>query len=211
MKKIFLIMILGLAAVFTYAQKETPQDLLKRASDKMASYKTISANFTYMLNNTSANLNDSQTGKLMIKGNKYILELGRQVIMSDGQTVYTILADAEEIQVNNIEDMGDMLSPDKIFTEYYRKYNAKTAASKTVGGVACHVIDLDTGKDKDFSKAALTIAKADLSPKEFQLTDNKGTVHTFKLTDFASNKEIEDVKFSFNKDKYPGFEIIDMR
>ncbi|MDR0363729.1 MAG: outer membrane lipoprotein carrier protein LolA [Bacteroidales bacterium] len=206
-----IVVILSMISIIAFAQKETPQELLQRASDKINAYKTMSANFVYTLENTGANLTDSQTGKLTLKGDKYILELGKQIIINDGKTIYTILKDAEEIQVNNAADMDDLLSPNKILTEYYQKFKAKSVTNKTIKGIPSQVIELDAGKDKDFSSATLIIAKSDLSPKELQLIDKKGTKYIYQINNFKANNPIDDAEFTFNKNDYSGFEVIDMR
>lgn len=211
MKKVVSILILNLICVFAFAQKEDPQALLKRASDKISAYETMSADFVYTLENSGANLTDSQMGKLTIKGSKYILEIGKQAVISDGETIYTVLKDAKEVQINAAADMDELMSPSKLLTEYYQKFKAKSVENKTIKGVACQVIDLDAAKDKELASAVLTIVASDLSPKELKAIDKKGTTHTYQISNFKANHTIEDAKFTFNRGDYPGFEVIDMR
>jgi len=194
-----------------YAQKNDPQALIKQASEKAAAYQTISAEFTYSLKNSAAKLDDSQKGKITVKGEKYRLEIARQIILCDGKTINTIMPDAKEVQINDIEDMDDAITPSKIFSDYYKNFTAKSITEKTIKGIACQIIELDPINKKEFSKAVLTIAKADLVPQELQMTDKKGTIHTYTLENFKANQPIEDTFFIFNPKDYKDFDVIDMR
>ncbi|MCL2042457.1 MAG: outer membrane lipoprotein carrier protein LolA [Bacteroidales bacterium] len=211
MKRLSFIAIIIVSAAVAFAQKVDPQVLLKQASEKAAAYQTIAAGFTYSLQNTAAKLNDSQKGDITIKGDKYRLEIAQQTILSDGKTVYTIMPNAKEVQINDIEDMNDAITPNKIFTDYYKNFTAKSVTEKTVKGVVCQVIELEPVSKKDFTKAVLTVAKSDLIPQELQLTDKKGTLHTYVLENFKVDQPIDDAVFTFKQGDYPDYEVIDMR
>jgi len=115
------------------------------------------------------------------------------------------------VQINDIEDMDDAITPNKIFTDYYKNFTAKSVTEKTVKGVVCQVIELDPVSKKDFTKAVLTVAKSDLIPQELQLTDKKGTLHTYVLENFKVNQPIDDAVFTFKQGDYPDYEVIDLR
>jgi outer membrane lipoprotein-sorting protein len=198
-----------MCSFFGYAQ--TAQQLLQDVSAKAAAYQTISAGFTYSLQNTAAKLNDSQTGKLTVKGDKYRLEIARQIILCDGKTVWTLMPDTKEVQINNLSDMEDAITPNKIFSEYYKKFSAKSVSEKTIQNIAYKVIDLEPVDKKEFSNAALTVQKSGLTPYELKLTDKRGTVHTYTLNNFKANAAVNDAVFSFNAGDYKDYEIIDMR
>jgi outer membrane lipoprotein-sorting protein len=211
MKRLSFITIILVSAAVAFAQKVDPQTLLKQASEKAAGYETISANFTYSLKNVSARLDDSQKGKIMVKGNKYRLEIAQQIILCDGKNISTIMPDAKEVQINDLEDMDDAITPNKIFTDYYKNFTAKSVTEKTVKGVVCQVIELESVNKKEFTKAVLTITKSDLTPQEIQITDKKGTIHTYTLENFKANQPIDDAVFTFKSNDYKDYEVIDMR
>jgi len=211
MKQLSLFSIFMICVAIIFAQKVDPHALLKQASEKAAAYQTISADFTYSLKNTSAKLDDSQKGKITVKGDKYRLEIARQVILCNGKTIFTIMPDAKEVQINDIEDMDDVITPGKIFTDYYKNFTAKAVTEKAVNGVVCQVIELEPVNKKEFSKAVLSIVKADLVPQELQMMDKKGTVHTYTLENFKANQPLENTIFTFNPADYKDFDVIDMR
>jgi outer membrane lipoprotein-sorting protein len=199
------------SAAVAFAQKVDPQALLKQASEKAAAYQTISANFTYSLKNVSARLDDSQKGKIMVKGDKYRLEIAQQIILHDGKNIYTVMPDAKEVQINSLEEMNEAITPNKIFTDYYKNFTAKSITETIVKGVVCQAIELEPVQKKEFSKAVLTITKSDLMPQEIQMTDKKGTIHTYTVENFRVNQPIEDAVFTYRSGDYKGYEVIDMR
>ena len=211
MKRLSFIAIIILSATVAFSQKVDPQTLLKQASDKAAAYQSFSAGFTYSLKNVSAKLNDSQKGKITVKGDKYRLEIAQQIILHDGKNIYTIMPDAKEVQINALEDMENALTPNKIFTDYYKDFTAKSVTESTVKGVVYQVIELEPVRKKEFTKAVLTIVKSDLTPHEIQLTDKKGTLHTYTLENLKVNQPIEDAVFNFKSSDYKDYDVIDMR
>lgn len=211
MKRLSFITIMLVSAAVAFAQKVDPQALLKQASEKAAAYQTISANFTYSLKNVSARLDDSQKGKIMVKGDKYRLEIAQQIILHDGKNIYTVMPDAKEVQINSLEEMDDAITPNKIFTDYYKNFTAKSVTETTIKGVVCQAIELEPVQKKEFSKAVLTITKSDLMPQEIQMTDKKGTIHTYTVENFKVNQPIEDAVFTYKSGDYKGYEVIDMR
>jgi outer membrane lipoprotein-sorting protein len=211
MKRLSFIAIIIVSAAVAFAQKVDPQALLKQASDKAAAYQTFSANFTYSLKNAASKLDDSQTGKIAVKGDKYRLEVAQQIILSDGKTVHIIMPNAKEVQINDIADMDNAITPNKIFTDYYQKFTAKSVTEITVKGVVCQAIELEPKDKKEFTKAVLTIVKSDLMPKELQITDKKGTLHTYSIENLKVNQTIDDAEFTFKSADYKGYEVIDMR
>ena len=209
MKRLSFITIMIVSAAVAFAQKVDPQALLKQASEKAAAYQTISAGFTYSLKNTK--VDDSQKGKIMVKGDKYRLEIAQQIIICDGKTVHVVMPDAKEVQINDINDMDNAITPNKIFTDYYKNFTAKSVTEKTVKGIVCQAIELEPANKKEFTKAILTVAKSDLIPQELQMTDKKGTIHTYTLENFKANQPIDDAVFTFKSADYKGYEVIDMR
>ena len=54
----------------------------------------------------------------MLKGDKYKLEIAGQEIICNGNTLWTFIKDAEEVQVNEPEYEEGSINPANIFTVY---------------------------------------------------------------------------------------------
>jgi outer membrane lipoprotein carrier protein len=80
-------------------------------------------------------------------------------------------------------------------------------------GVAVQVVKLfplDAGK-KPFHTVVLTVDKNKTEPRSIQVLYKDGNIVTYTLTRFVPNTELADALFTFDKAKYPGVEVNDMR
>lgn len=188
-------------------------DFLKQVSEKMSSYETIKATFTYSMKNSKLGIDESQSGNLQIKKSKYCLEIAGQKIYSDGVTIWSVISDAKEIQINAVADLGEeALTPDKLFTSYYNNFKLKSKEEKSYAGKPAYYLELTpNNKNFEYTKVTLIVDKNTLNPKELQLSDKKGTQYAYILKNLVTNEVMKDEIFKFDAKKYPDFEIIDMR
>ena len=94
------------------------QKILDQLSKETKSYKSIKATFTYTLENKKENSKVARDGSLLLKGDKYKLEIAGQEIICNGNTLWTFIKDAEEVQVNEPEYEEGSINPANIFTVY---------------------------------------------------------------------------------------------
>src|SRR5690606_22046029 len=103
MKSLVILLITGVLGLSASAQQdEKAKAILDKLSTKTKAYKTIQAEFQFTLSNKSEGTNESQTGKIEIKGEKYFLSIKGQDVLSDGKSITTILKDASEVQINSM-------------------------------------------------------------------------------------------------------------
>ena len=122
MKKLSILLLSGIISLGSFAQEvdTKAKAILDKLSAKTKSYSTIKADFQYSISNKTEGINDSQTGKIQIKGDNYYLSIQGQDIISNGKGIWTVIKESEEIQINDLpdEDEEDYISPNKIFTLY---------------------------------------------------------------------------------------------
>ncbi len=132
MKKILSLLLL-LAVVFAVKAQQDPKakKILDKVSVKTKAYKTITVDFTYTLDNNQEDISETSKGKIIIKGNKYKLDLMGAEIFFDGTTSWTYMPDAEEVNVSEPdEDDENAIDPSKIFTLYEQGFKYKFIAEK---------------------------------------------------------------------------------
>ena len=213
MRKIFIITLTTLISLTSFAQEvETKaKGILDKLSAKTKAYKTIKAEFQFTIINKSESINETQSGNIQIKGNKYFLSIAGQDVISNGKDIYTVLKDAEEVQINNVpeEDEEGAISPNTIFTLYEDGFKYKYL--KEVNGE--HLINLypKEVEDKDFHRITLHINKVKNQITSVKIYGKDGSVTTYKIKTFTANSAIPDSKFSFDKTKHPKFEVVDLR
>ncbi|MFZ1331219.1 MAG: outer-membrane lipoprotein carrier protein LolA, partial [Flavobacteriales bacterium] len=130
-----------------------------------------------------------------------------------GTTMYTYNKDANEVNLTDPADMDQELDPTKLFTQYETGFKSQFVEEKVVGGVTTQVVKLfplDAGK-KPFHTVVITIDKTKAEPKSVQILYKDGNAVTYTLNKFASNSVTDDSLFAFDKAKFPGVEVNDMR
>ncbi len=213
MKKTFIIALTALISLGSFAQEvdTKAKGILDKLSVKTKAYKTIKADFQFTLKNKAEGINETQSGKIQIKGDKYFLSIAGQDIISNGKDIYTILKDAEEVQINGIpdEDEEDFISPNTIFTLYETGFKYKYLKEDN----GTHIINLYPKKanEKEFHRIALFINKAKNEISKVKIFGKDGSITTYSIKSFVANGTIPDSKFSFDKAKHPNYEVVDLR
>jgi outer membrane lipoprotein carrier protein len=213
MKKILIVALTTLISLGSFAQEvdAKAKGILDNLSAKTKAYKTIKADFKFTISNKSEGLNETQTGKIQIKGDKYFLSIAGQDVMSDGKAIYTVLKDAEEVQINGIpdEDEEDFISPNTIFTLYETGFKYKYVKEEK----GEHIINLypKQADEKDFHRIALYINKVKNQISSVQIFGKDGSTTTYNISAFTADSTIPDSKFTFNKTSHPNYEIVDLR
>ena len=101
--------------------------ILDGVSAKMKSYTTMKIDFTYSMVNAKTNVNESKSGTIQIKGSKYHLEVGGQVVFCDATTVWTYIKD--EVQGGKTIAIIDM-TPIKAKSYYKVRLNIDKIAQQ---------------------------------------------------------------------------------
>lgn len=197
----------------TFAQKDAKsQEILKGVSAKYKSYKSISAAFKVVVLDTKDKSTQTQTGNIVMSGNKYNLTITGQQIISDGKSSWTYLKDANEVQINDATTKTDGISPTSIFTVYENGFDSKFVEEKTIAGKAMQLIDLTPlDKKKPYFKIQLQVNKADKTISGANIFNNNGTKMAYSVTKFNPDVAVNDAMFTFDVKKFPGVEVVDLR
>ncbi len=210
MKKLFLAVVcLLINAAYSNAQVDTKaQQILKEVSAKYKSYKSLSASFKLNLMDQKTKKAEVQNGSITLKGNMFNLTMADQVVMSDGKLTWTYLKESNEVQISEAKTSSDAISPTNIFTMYEHGYKQKYLADKK----NYQLIELfpDDAK-KNYFKIQLEINKKDKYVQTARVYDKNGNIYTYSIVKFIPNATVTDDMFTFNKSKYPGVEVVDLR
>jgi outer membrane lipoprotein carrier protein len=206
-----------LLMAFTAEQNDPrAKKILDELSAKTKTYTSIVADFTVTTENKKDKTSDTQKGKISIKGKKYKLEIADQVIISDNKTVWSVLAESKEIQVNDIgaRSKEGAITPDNIFTIYetgFKNEFVKEEAQKS-GAVYQYIklFPIDT-KKRNFHTALLTIDKKKKQIVSLKVMGKDGNDITYNIKSFQTNVNLDESLFSCDTKKYAGYEVIDLR
>ena len=207
--------ILGLALLMTLpalAQKDKrAQDILDAMSKQYKSLKSYQASFTYA--SVGAGSKESYKGDLTVKNEKFRLLLGGQEVFNDGKTMSTYIKESNEVNVQDYEEAGNgELNPTQIYTIYKRGFNYRFLKEQNQGGRTLEVIELTPNRPKSpISTIQISVDKADKSVRNWLILNKDGKRTSYTITKFTPNVNAPDSLFMFDKAKYPGVEVVDLR
>jgi outer membrane lipoprotein-sorting protein len=188
------------------------QEILKGVSTNYRSYKSLSASFKFSILDQKTKKTESQTGTITLKGSQFNLAMADQTVMSDGKVNWTYMKESNEVQISESKTSPDAITPANIFTMYEKGFKSKYIGESKVGNKAVQQIELvPEDKKKNFFKIQLTIDKAGKFVSEAKIFNKDGNIMTYAIQKFSPNIAVTDDMFVFNKAKYPGVEVVDLR
>jgi outer membrane lipoprotein-sorting protein len=213
MKRIIIILFTLAIATLQAQDDKKAKDILDKLSAKTKAYSSITSEFTYSLVNKEKKINSTQSWKIKIKGDRYRLDMGEQIIYFDGKTMWKFLKSDNEVEISTPSANDEALNPKNIFTMWEKGYKYKYVNEENVSGKTAHVIDLfpSNPKEKDFTSIRLYIDKAAMQVLKSEVKGKNGNVYTYDIKKFMPNQAIEDVAFTFNMKEHPGVEVNDIR
>ena len=216
MKKLGLLITTMIMVGIVNAQvDQKAQDILDKMSDKYQSIPLYKTNFVYRLTNKVEEIDEQFSGEIMVKGEKYVLIMSDQEIFNDGETIWTFLKDANEVNVDHyMPDEGD-LSPNNIYDAYKKGYRYRWVENKKVGGRTLEVVELQPEDPKDpdkmFFKIVLNIDNSDYTIHSWEMYDRGGNIFSYTISGFNPQFQAGDNFFKFNESKYSDVEVVDLR
>ncbi len=185
--------------------------LLDEVYNKVKNYENIQVDFKYVLQNTEANINQETRGDVTLEGDKYLFNyLGAQQLY-DGQKVYTIVPENEEVTIDDRSDEENTITPSKMLTFYREGHTYQWDILQNVQGRKIQYVKLvpiDTN-----SEIASILLGIDIETKHiYRLieTGKNGTTTTITVNSFKTNQPISETLFTFDEAKYQdaGYYII---
>ncbi len=215
MRKIYFLACLFTLSIFAEAQKSDPaaKAILDAVSAKFKTFKSVQANFSYKVENAAGKALSNKTGKIMMKGTKYNVNFSGQEIFCNGTTVWNHDTSVHEVTISNLDASSGMITPQKLFTNFYdNDFRYILNGEKRVGTKTVQEIEL-TPKDKSkpFHKVYLQIDKATKTIYSTKVLENAGNRYIYTVTTMKTNAALADALFTFDKSKYPGVEVVDLR
>ncbi|QJW87987.1 outer membrane lipoprotein carrier protein LolA [Spirosoma taeanense] len=206
---------LSLAVVLSLpalAQKDKrAQTILDAMSKKYKALKSYQAAFTYA--SAGAGASESYKGDLTVKDNKFRLTLGGQEVFNDGKTMSTYIKESNEVNVQDYDASANSeLNPAQIYSIYKRGFDYRFVKEQKQGGRTLEVIELTPNREKSpIATVQISVDKADKSVRNWVIVNKDGKRTSYTITKFTPNVNVTDSYFAFDKTKYPGVEVVDLR
>ena len=209
MNKLFSIALVFFIAFSSQAQDKQAKELLDDVTAKIKSYKNITIDFKYNLNNTKENINQESKGNVTIEGNKYVLNFMGATKIFDGKKTYTVVPEDEEVTVSSVNDSDEKsVTPAKMLTFFNSGYKYSMDILQNVKGRKIQYIKLIPNSSKDQRKEVLL--GIDTQTKHiYNLIEvgKNGTKTTLTVNSFKTNQPLSKNQFIFVANKYPNYYI----
>ena len=207
------IIILFLSITFSYnsvAQNNNDaKQLLEEVSVKVKSYNNIAIDFKYVLENTEENIKQETRGDVVMEGDKYRLNILGITRIYDGNTIYSISPEDEEVTVSNGSDEDEnTITPSKMLSFYKEGYTYKMDIVQDVQGRKIQFVKL-TPIDSN-SEIKYVLLGVDTKTKHiYRLIEigKNDTKTTLTVNSFKTNETLSKSLFTFDQSKYKDYYI----
>lgn len=206
--------VLLLFAVFTFAltKAQAPNNadsLLDEVSSKVENYDNILIDFKYSLENTAENVKHETRGDVSLKGEKYLLNIMGTTRIFDGNKLYTIIPEDEEINISTHDPEDEQnITPSKMLTFYNDGYKSEMDKTVDIKGRKIQYIKLTPiDSDAEIKNILLGIDKQTKHIYNLIQTQDNGTKITITVTSFKTNQPISESLFQFREDRYKDYYI----
>ncbi|MCF8233748.1 MAG: outer membrane lipoprotein carrier protein LolA [Bacteroidales bacterium] len=204
-------LMISLSVGFAQSRDKKATEILDAVVENTNSFENFKAEFVYTMVNEEAGLNESKEGKILVKGDQYVLELIGQMVICDGENIWTYIADDQEVMVNKLEESDESVTPSNLLNKYNEKYKSKYVGSEVRSDKNVHVIELKPEEGKTYSKIEVAIDQEENIIHDFTIFDKNGSVYSYEIINFEPNIDLPENAFTFEEEEYPDVDVIDMR
>lgn len=204
MKNIIVIFTLVLGLSFSNAQNTSKAELLlNEVHAKIKTYENIFVDFRYVLNNTEADINQETRGDVTLKGDHYIFNVFGTQQLFDGNKVYTIVPENEEVIIENKSEEENALTPSKMLTFYKEGYTYAWDILQNVQGRKIQYVKL-TPIDSNAEIKSILMG-IDVETKHIYkiiYTGENSTTTTITVNSFKTDQPLSKTLFTFDEAKF---------
>ena len=179
------------------------EDLLKKVSTTLESYKNIQIKFNHSLINNIVGISQSSKGDAILQDEKYVLHYLDNTILYDDKATYIISPENEEVNITKGGNEEDALSPSKILYFYKTGYSYIWDETKNVNGKQIQYVKLLPNKtSEEVSHVMLAVDTKTNHIHSLTEVGTNGTNTTFEITEFVTDQDLNKDLFKFDKKKY---------
>jgi outer membrane lipoprotein-sorting protein len=210
MKKIYLRLIFIIVTFSSSAQYDPEAELiLEKMSLKYKSKTAFMSTFEQNLINEMSVVNESISGTVYVKGDKYKLEIAGQIIFNDGQDLWSYSKDIMEVTVSTYDEDEQDISLTNIWDLYKEGYKYGLNLPDEQGNWTIDLEPIERGVEAFYKIRMVITNEYDL--KSFRIFEGSGNQYNYTITKLIDRADLKDDFFKFDPAQYPEVEIIDFR
>ena len=200
-------LLFGTAGSLLAQKDKRAETILDAMSARYKALTSYQAAFSYTADRTA------YKGDIAVKGKMFRLKTAGQEVFTDGKVMSTYVKETNEVNVQDYDAgaSGDF-NPTKIYSMYKKGFNYTYLREQKAGGRTTDVIELKPEKkNTQISSVQISVDRGDKAVRNWQILDKNGKQTTYTISKFTPNPNLPDAYFVFDKAKYPGVEVVDLR
>lgn len=213
--KATLVALLAVASVqVTLAQTNDASAVLSKLSAKYDSYRSISADFSLTNLDKSNKKTFSKNGSIYIEKNtnRFYIDLpGTYTMISNGKSLYTVLHNEKEVEITEIDETKQEITPINLFTFYKKGFNYSISKDYKESGLTLRKIPLKPKSTSNYAGINLVINKSDNTIKYVEIKNKSGDTQKYAISGLKPNVMRDASIFKVDKNSYKGYEFVDLR
>lgn len=201
MKRTIATIIAVFSAITMMAQTAT--EILDRSSSALSKAGGVNVSFTMNTDGSPV------SGKLQLKGQKFVCDAAGRTSWFDGTTMWTYVHDNNEVNVTTpTADQVARMNPYAYLNIYKKGYT--TSFGKNTS--KCYEVKLaaDGTKRTSFESVTILLDKKTYYPQSISFKSSKGS-NTITVKSMKTGQSYGDATFKFDKSKHKGVEVVDLR
>jgi len=185
------------------------KSILDAVANNYKSKKNVYFKFVYGTG-TGQKVTKTEPGIFYSADDQYKLKIMGTEQIFDGNKIYNISAEDQEVTVAKPTGSEQMFSPLNYIEEYKKGYNVKYIGKLNVNGVNADYIKLTPTKSNGIKEVRIFVngPKKQLVKIEQFTSDNN--VSVIAIQDYRENQNLSSSMFSFNKDNYKNYLITEL-
>ncbi len=188
------------------------KDIIKKVQKKYDKIKNFEAVFEKVETFQLTGSVNKTSGKLFIKdGQKYRFETEDQLVISDGETVWTYNRLNNQVLIDRVRKNSGALLPRDILFKYPKTHYATLLKREELNGKKTYVVKLEPKEDVHgyFSAVKIWVEDDRWQIVKIEITDLNGNKSVFNLSQINTRAKLADELFRFVPTE--DMEVVDMR
>lgn len=199
-----LALLAAVLAVPVRAQSLSPEAVARQLQQRYGALSSLQASFVQTAGGQRLE------GTLSVRDDAFRLDLGDQLLVTDGGTLWSYSEADAQVVVQDYEPARVGFSPGQLFTDYLDVFRVTAATKARIGGVQHDVLTLRPRQSGSTVRdATLYVRSSDAVPTRVRVHDTNGGTLAFDLRDVRRNVSLPASTFRFSAPR--GTEVVDLR
>lgn len=205
-------------ALFTFATAATfsaqkidakAKNLLDAVAKTYKSKNNVYFKFVYGTG-TGKSVTKTEPGIFYSAGDRYKLKIMGTEQIYDGNKIYNVSAEDQEVTIAKPSGSEQMFSPLTYIEEYKKGYNVQYLGKIKVNGVNADRIKLTPTKNNGIKEVNLFVNSAKNQLVKLEQFGKDNSVSVIAISDYKENQKLNNSMFTFDKDQYRNYIVTEL-